>query len=61
MSHKPNDTQQGRILTVLRAARDGTLKLPEEFIFRHPKGDAVSGRYSTGTWASTRRTPVSQS
>lgn len=45
MSHKPNSTQQERILAVLRAARDGTLKIPGEFLFHHPKGVGVSARY----------------
>jgi hypothetical protein len=45
MKHKPNGSQQSRILKVLEDLRDGTLVVPEEYIRRHPTGDGISARY----------------
>jgi hypothetical protein len=45
MTHKPNGTQQERILKILESLRDGTLHVPEEYIRRHPTGDGISARY----------------
>jgi hypothetical protein len=43
--HKPNGTQQERILKALEELRDGTLNVPAEFIREHPDGNGISARY----------------
>jgi hypothetical protein len=43
--HKPDGTQQERILAVLRAVQSGEHEIPEQYIRRHPSGDGVSARY----------------
>jgi hypothetical protein len=45
MSHKPNGTQQERILRALQALATDTHDIPEEYLRRHPEGDGVSARY----------------
>jgi hypothetical protein len=43
--HKPNGTQQERILAILRNLAEDKLVVPEEFIRKHPTGDGISARY----------------
>jgi hypothetical protein len=45
MTHKPNGTQQERILRLLQAVQSGEHKIPEEFLRRHVSGDGISARY----------------
>jgi biotin operon repressor len=45
MTHRPNGTQQERILKLLKAIQSGGHKVPEEYLRRHPSGDGVSARY----------------
>jgi hypothetical protein len=45
MTHKPNGTQQQRILKTLEDIRDGKLEVPKEYIRRHPTGGGISARY----------------
>jgi hypothetical protein len=43
--HRPNGTQEQRILATLQAVAAGKHDIPEEYIRRHPQGDGVSARY----------------
>ncbi len=45
MTHKPDGTQQEKILAVLRALQNGEHEIPEQYVRRHPSGDGVSARY----------------
>lgn len=45
MNHKPNGTQQQRILRVLENLQDGKLNAPAQFIRQHPDGNGISARY----------------